>query len=149
MECCHSPYSTRKIETYLWKWFSCTQIVYLHIIWVWHEHDNNCRILLAHVLPFSITHHTHYFEPFTDIQNWSRPKPQTIHKKWIHVTGYTYGYVYDLEECSQVLGQRKQAKMQWLLDPDQSTLVNLNNARQEASRHFRNKKWEHLKAKVN
>jgi hypothetical protein len=43
------------------------------------------------------------------------------------------------EECSQVLGQRKQAKMQWLQNPNQSKLDNLNNARQEASRHFRNR----------
>jgi hypothetical protein len=50
------------------------------------------------------------------------------------------------EECSEVLGQRKQAKMQWLKDPNQSNSDNLNNARQEASRHFRNKKREYLKA---
>jgi flagellar basal body rod protein FlgC len=50
---------------------------------------------------------------------------------------------------SQVLGQRKQAKMQWLQNPNQSNLGNLNNARQEASRHFRNKKREYLKAKIN
>jgi hypothetical protein len=34
--------------------------------------------------------------------------------------------------------------MQWLQDPNQSNLDNLNNARHEASRHFRNKKREHL-----
>jgi hypothetical protein len=43
------------------------------------------------------------------------------------------------EECSQVLGQRKQGKMQWLKNPNQSNLDNLNNARQGGSRHFRNK----------
>jgi hypothetical protein len=53
------------------------------------------------------------------------------------------------EECSQVLGRRKQAKMQWLHNPNQSNLDNLNNTRQEASRHFRNKKREYLKAKIN
>jgi hypothetical protein len=53
------------------------------------------------------------------------------------------------EECSQVLDQRKQAKMQWLQNPNQNNLDNLNNARQEASRHFRNKKREYLKAKIN
>jgi hypothetical protein len=37
------------------------------------------------------------------------------------------------EECSQFLRQRKQAKMQWLQDPNQSNLDNLNNARHEAS----------------
>jgi hypothetical protein len=43
------------------------------------------------------------------------------------------------EECSEVLGQRKQAKMKWLQNPNQSNLDNLNNSRQEATRHFRNK----------
>jgi hypothetical protein len=38
----------------------------------------------------------------------------------------------------------KQAKMQWLQDPKQSNLDNLNNA----SKHFRNKKREYLKAKI-
>ena len=40
------------------------------------------------------------------------------------------------EKCSHFLGQRKQAKMQWLQNPNQNNLDNLNNARQEASRHF-------------
>jgi hypothetical protein len=30
------------------------------------------------------------------------------------------------EECSQVLGQRKQAKMQWIQNPNQSNSDNLN-----------------------
>jgi len=38
--------------------------------------------------------------------------------------------------------------MQWLQDPDQSNVDNLNNVRREASRHFRNKKKEYLKAKI-
>jgi hypothetical protein len=53
------------------------------------------------------------------------------------------------EEGLQFVGQRKQAKMQWLQNPNQSNLDNLNNARHEASRHIRNKKREHLKAKIN
>jgi bifunctional DNA-binding transcriptional regulator/antitoxin component of YhaV-PrlF toxin-antitoxin module len=52
------------------------------------------------------------------------------------------------EERSQVLGQRKQAKMQWLQNPNHSNLDNLNNTRQETSRHFRNKKREYLKTKI-
>jgi hypothetical protein len=52
---------------------------------------------------------------------------QKQHKPWFE------------EEFSQVLGQIKQAKLQWLQNPSQSNLDNLNNARQEASRHFRNK----------
>jgi len=35
-------------------------------------------------------------------------------------------------ECSQFLDQRKQATMQWLQDPSQSTVDNLNNVRCEA-----------------
>jgi len=38
--------------------------------------------------------------------------------------------------------------MQWLQDPNQSNVDNLNNARCEASRHFRNKKKEYLKTKI-
>jgi hypothetical protein len=53
------------------------------------------------------------------------------------------------EECLQFLGQVKQAKMQWLQDSSQLNVDNLNNARHEASRHFRNKKREYLKAKIN
>jgi hypothetical protein len=48
------------------------------------------------------------------------------------------------EECSQFLDQRKQAKMQWLNNPNQSTVDNLSNVECEASRHFRNKE----KAKI-
>jgi hypothetical protein len=46
------------------------------------------------------------------------------------------------------LDQRQQAEMHWLKDPEQSNVVNLNNVRCEASKHFRNKKKEYLKAKV-
>jgi len=51
------------------------------------------------------------------------------------------------EECLGFLDQRKQAKMQWMQDPGQSNVDNMNNVRREASRHFRNKKKEYLKAK--
>ena len=37
--------------------------------------------------------------------------------------------------------------MQWIHDPNQSNVANLNNLRRDASRHFRNKKKAHLKAK--
>jgi hypothetical protein len=46
------------------------------------------------------------------------------------------------------LDKRKQAKMQWVQDPNQSNVDNLNNVRREVSRHFRNKKKEYLKAKI-
>jgi len=46
------------------------------------------------------------------------------------------------------LDQRKQAKMQCLQNPNQSNVDNLNNIRCAASRHFRNKEKEYLKAKI-
>jgi hypothetical protein len=51
--------------------------------------------------------------------------------------------------CSKLLDQRKQAKLQWLQDPSDLNGDNLNNVRCEASRHFRNKKREYLKGKIN
>ena len=44
------------------------------------------------------------------------------------------------EECLHFFDQRKQVKMQWVQDPSQSNVDNLNNVRREATRHFRNKK---------
>jgi hypothetical protein len=38
--------------------------------------------------------------------------------------------------------------MQWVQDLSQSNVDNLNNVRCEATRYFRNKKKEYLKAKV-
>ena len=38
--------------------------------------------------------------------------------------------------------------MQWVHDPSQSNVDNLNNVRREANRHFRNKKKAYLKAKI-
>jgi len=52
------------------------------------------------------------------------------------------------KECLGFLDQRKQAKMQWIHDPRQSNVDNLNNVRHDASRHFRNKKKGYLKAKT-
>jgi hypothetical protein len=52
------------------------------------------------------------------------------------------------EECSRCLDRRKQAKMQWFQDPNQSNVGDLNNVRREASRYLRNKKKEYLKAKI-
>jgi hypothetical protein len=43
------------------------------------------------------------------------------------------------KECLHFSDQREQAKMQWLQDPNQSNVDNLNNLRQEGSRHFKNK----------
>ena len=38
--------------------------------------------------------------------------------------------------------------MQWIQDPNQSNVDNLNNVRRDASRHFRNKMKAYLKAKI-
>jgi hypothetical protein len=51
--------------------------------------------------------------------------------------------------CSKLLDQRKQANVQWLQDPSEMKKDDLNNVRCEASRHFRNKKREYLKDKIN
>jgi hypothetical protein len=51
------------------------------------------------------------------------------------------------EGCSK-LDQRKEAKLQWLHDPREINWDNLNNIRCETSRHFRNKKREQLKHKI-
>jgi hypothetical protein len=51
--------------------------------------------------------------------------------------------------CSELLDQRKQAKLQWLQDPSKINGDNLNNGRHIASRHFINKKREYLKYKIN
>ena len=45
--------------------------------------------------------------------------------------------------------ENTQTKMQWLHDPNQSNVDDLNNASHETSRNFRNKKREYLKAKIN
>jgi hypothetical protein len=44
-----------------------------------------------------------------------------------------------VEECLGFLHQRNQAKMQWLQDPNQGNVDNLNSVKREASRHFRKK----------
>ena len=52
------------------------------------------------------------------------------------------------EKCLHFLEQRKQAKMQWIQDPNQSNVDDLNNVRREVSRHFRKKKKAYLKTKI-
>jgi hypothetical protein len=41
------------------------------------------------------------------------------------------------------------AKLQWLQDPRKLNIDNLNDIRQEASMHFRNRKTEYLKDIIN
>ena len=52
------------------------------------------------------------------------------------------------EECLGFLDQRKRAKIQWIQNPSQSNVDNLNKVRREVSRHFRKKKKAYLKAKI-
>jgi hypothetical protein len=47
-------------------------------------------------------------------------------------------------ECSKLLDQREQDKLQWLQNPSQTNEDNLNNTRYETSVTFRNKKMEYL-----
>jgi hypothetical protein len=53
------------------------------------------------------------------------------------------------EGCSKLLDHREKAKLQWLQDASEINGDNLDNVRREASRHFRNKKSEYLKDKIN
>jgi len=48
------------------------------------------------------------------------------------------------EECSKLLDQRKQAKLQWLQNPSQTNGDNLNNVRCETNRTFRDEKREYV-----
>ena len=49
------------------------------------------------------------------------------------------------EECLGFLDQRNWAKIQWIQDPNQNSVDNLNS---EVSRHFRNKKKAYPRAKI-
>jgi hypothetical protein len=53
------------------------------------------------------------------------------------------------DECSKLIDQQKQAKLQWLQNPSQISGDNLQNLRWETSRTFRNEKREYLKDKIN
>jgi hypothetical protein len=53
------------------------------------------------------------------------------------------------EGCSELLYQRKQAKLHWLQDPNKINGDNLNNTRCEDSRHFRTIKGKCLKDRIN
>jgi hypothetical protein len=52
------------------------------------------------------------------------------------------------EVCSKLVDRRKQAKLRWLQDPSEAN-ENLSNARREASRHFRDRKREYWKDRIN
>jgi len=49
----------------------------------------------------------------------------------------------------KIFRSRNRAKIEWLQDPNQSNVDNLNSVRRVANTHFKNKKTEHPKAKIN
>jgi hypothetical protein len=53
------------------------------------------------------------------------------------------------DECSKLIDQQKQAKLQWLQNSSQMNGHNLEHLRRETSRTFRNKRREYLKGKIN
>jgi Zn-finger nucleic acid-binding protein len=53
------------------------------------------------------------------------------------------------DECLKLTEQRKQAKLQWLQNPNQNSRDNLQNLRRENNRTFRKKKREYLKGIIN
>jgi hypothetical protein len=53
------------------------------------------------------------------------------------------------EECSKLVDRRKHAKLQWLPYPSEANEDKLIDVMREASRHFRQKKREYLKDKIN
>jgi hypothetical protein len=53
------------------------------------------------------------------------------------------------EACSELLEERKQAKLQCLQDPREINRDNVNNIRREGSRNFSIIKREYLKDKIN
>jgi hypothetical protein len=59
-------------------------------------------------------------------------REQKQHKPWFDT------------ECAQFLDKRKQAKVQWLQNPNQNNGDNLHNVRREAIGHFRKKKRRNI-----
>jgi hypothetical protein len=53
------------------------------------------------------------------------------------------------EKCLKLVDQKKQAELRWLQDPSEVNEDNLSNVRREGSGHFRIKKREYLKDKIN
>jgi hypothetical protein len=53
------------------------------------------------------------------------------------------------DECSKLIDQRKQAKLQWLQNPNKINRGNLKNLKRETSRMFRKKQREYVKGKIN
>ena len=73
---------------------------------------------------------------------------QTSAKESLGLDGFKQNKPRFDEECLGFLDQRKRAKIQWIQDPSQSNVDNLNKVRREVSRLFRNKKKAYLRAKI-
>jgi hypothetical protein len=52
------------------------------------------------------------------------------------------------EKCSKLLEQRKQAKLQWLQNPNLTNGDYVNNVSHDTGRNFGNRKTEYLKEKL-
>ena len=83
-------------------------------------------------------------------RNWENIKEniQTSAKESLGLNEFKQTKPWFGEECSGFLDQRKRAKMQWIQDPNQSKVDNLNNVRREVSRYFRNKMKAYLRDKI-
>ena len=83
-------------------------------------------------------------------RNWENIKEniQTSAKERVGLDEFKQNEPWFDEECLGFLDQRKRAKIQWIRDPSQSNVDNLNKVRLEVSRHFRNKKKAYLRAKI-
>jgi hypothetical protein len=68
------------------------------------------------------------WENITENKKFSTKESLGLHEPWF------------VEERSQFLEKRKQAKIQWVQNQNQSNGDKLNNVRHETSRHSRNKK---------
>jgi hypothetical protein len=53
------------------------------------------------------------------------------------------------DECSKLIDQRKQSKLQWLQNPSQINGNNIQNLRCDTSRIFRKKKRKYREGKIN
>ena len=87
-------------------------------------------------------HSTQYLSDYVTYGKLHSPKESLGMHEWKHHKPW-----FD-EECLGFLDQRKRAKMLWVQDPCQTNVDNLNSVRREVSRHFRNKKKEYLRAKI-
>ena len=74
-------------------------------------------------------------------RNWENIKEniQTSAKESLGLDELKQNKPWFDEECLGVLDHRKRAKIQWVQDPSQSNIDNLNEVRREFSRHSRKK----------